>query len=98
MAKRYDLEILEANRLINGKSRFVVKKINYRLKHSSKESYSISTIFVYIFESDFDYSMLINDYNEGLKNKEVIRRQICSLAIKRGMKKFCELNSILDYF
>lgn len=84
MSKAYDLEILDASILNGGKSRFVVRRTNYCSKELNLDG--ISTIYVYTYETDIDYSNLISDYNNKRGDQREIERLIISLTEKNGRK------------
>lgn len=84
MTNSYDIEILEVSLLRSGKSRFVVRRTNYCSKELNLDG--ISTIYVYTYETDIDYSNLISDYNNKRGDQREIERQIISLTVKNGRK------------
>lgn len=84
MTNSYDIEILEVSLLRSGKSRFVVRRTNYCSKELNLDG--ISTIYVYTYETDIDYSNLISDYNNKRGDQREIERQIISLTVKYGRK------------
>lgn len=84
MSKAYDLEILDASIMKGGKSRFVVRRTNYCSKELNLDG--ISTIYVYTYETDIDYSNLISDYNNKRGDQREIERLIISLSVKNGRK------------
>lgn len=84
MSKTYEIEILDASLVKGGKSRFVVRRNNYCSKELNLDG--ISTIYVYTYETDIDYSNLISDYNNKRGDQREIERQIISLTVKNGRK------------
>ena len=84
MSKNYDLEILDASLMKGGKSKFVVRRTNYCSKEVNLDG--ISTIYVYTYETDIDYSNLISDYNNKRGDQREIERLIISLTEKNGRK------------
>ncbi|MDD3034609.1 MAG: hypothetical protein PHT25_08435 [Bacteroidales bacterium] len=86
MAKRSDIEIIEASISNSGGTKIVVIKNNYIQKPTIFDISNISTIYSYIFESDEDYSELINNYNNKVGDQTALEKQIKELAIKRGKR------------
>ena len=84
MTNSYDIEILEVSLLRSGKSRFVVRRTNYCSKELNLDG--ISTIYVYTYETDIDYSNLISDYNNKRGDQKEVEKQIISLTVKNGRK------------
>ena len=84
MSKTYEIEILDASLVKGGKSRFVVRRTNYCSKDVNLDG--VSTIYVYTYETDIDYSNLISDYNNKRGDQREIERQIISLTVKNGRK------------
>lgn len=85
MTNSYDIEILEVSLLRSGKSRFVVRRTNYCSKELNLDG--ISTIYVYTYETDIDYSNLISDYNNKRGDQNEVERKIINLTIKHGRKE-----------
>lgn len=86
MAKRSDIEIIEASISKSGRTTIIVDKINYIQEPTIFDISNNSTIYSYIFESDEDYSELINNYNNKVGDQAALEKQIKELAIKRGKK------------
>lgn len=84
MTNSYDIEILEVSLLRSGKSRFVVRRTNYCSKELNLDG--ISTIYVYTYETDIDYSNLVSDYNNKIGDQKEVEKQIISLTVKNGRK------------